>query len=303
MTIAILGGTGFIGSALVEHLLQDGHRVVLFTRSNRRPSPIPHGVSIVEWPLTEKITHSVDAVINLAGETINQRWTDQAKKKIFKSRIETTRQLASAIENGQIQTQTLINGSAIGYYGHDETKVWTEDDRPLNRPADFLASVVEAWEQEAIQVEKSQVRCIVARFGVVLGCHGGALPKMLAPYQAFIGGCIGQGSQPVSWIHVEDVIGLLLHCLKNAEITGVVNLTSPAPINMNDLGRSIGRIMGRPHWLPVPGWALRLLFGEMSDLLLKGQKVIPKRAIETGYRFKYPTINLALQNLACLNRS
>lgn len=303
MKVAILGGTGFIGSALVKRLYQEEHQVYLFLRNQKRSYSAPQEVNLLEWPMMKNSILEVDAVINLAGETINQRWTHHAKERILQSRIETTRTLVSAIRDGQVQTQTLINGSAIGYYGYDETKIWTEEDVPLNGSDDFLASVVKAWEQEAIQVEKYQVRCVAARLGVVLGCQGGALPKMVAPYQAFIGGRVGQGTQPVSWIHLEDVLGLLLHCLHHQEITGALNLTSPAPVNMDELGRSIGKVMGRPHWLPVPSWALKLLLGEMSDLLLKGQKVFPKRAIETHYNFKYASIESALQNLPCLNRT
>lgn len=303
MNVAILGGTGFIGSSLVHQLIKEGHHVFLFLRHQGKNDSVPKNASPIEWPLKKSTTLDVDAVINLAGETINQRWTRQAKERIFRSRVETTRNLVSAIQHRQIRTPILINGSAIGYYGHDETRVWTEEDRPLNQPNDFLASVVSGWEQEAIRVEEYGVRCVLARFGVVFGCQGGALPKMLAPYQTFIGGRIGKGTQPVSWIHIEDAVGLLLHSLKSPEITGAVNLTTPFPLTMDELGRSIGKVMGRPHWLPVPAWALRLLLGEMSDLLLKGQRVIPKRAMDTGYYFKYPTIEPALQSLPCLNRT
>jgi len=292
MRIAIIGGSGFIGTALREKCRQVGHEVVLLSRD------LEH----MTWsgtiePLDPNQPLVVDGLVNLAGETINQRWTTSAKQRIMQSRIETTKRLVQAIEKGIVQTQVLINGSAVGFYGYSDEQVFTEESAGSFDPQDFLAQVVMAWEAEADQISRNSVRVVKARFGVVLGLTGGALPKMLFPYRCYIGGPLGKGHQWLSWIHIEDVVELLLFCLENEPISGAVNFTAPAPVTMNEFGRQLSKVLKRPHWLPTPAPALRVALGEMADLLLKGQKVLPKKAKENGFTFQYAHLPKALSDL------
>ncbi|RKD24945.1 TIGR01777 family protein [Ammoniphilus oxalaticus] len=298
MKIAIFGGTGFIGSAWIEQWVQNGGKVVLFTRQPAKVDfqELSESVAVQAWPLQEEL--KVDGVINLAGETINQRWTAKAKASILESRVNTTRQIVQQILNGQLQTPTLINGSAIGFYGHSLEKTFTERDPSVMKHNDFLGNVTAAWEAEAEKVlAAGTTRLVKTRFGVVLGRDGGALSRMALPYRLFAGGPIGNGEQWVSWIHLQDAIDLLNFCLREEQLSGPVNFTSPTSCTMNELGSAIAAVTRRPHWLPLPSFACKGLLGEMSDLILKGQKVTPQKALEHGFSFQYKTVEQALRDL------
>jgi uncharacterized protein (TIGR01777 family) len=297
MKIAILGGSGFIGSQLTEHLIEKGHQVVIWTRSPEKiDSSKESAIHSEKWPLTGESAHpDIDAVVNLAGETINQRWTPQAKERILRSRIETTRALVEIIESKKISPRVLVNGSAIGYYGTSQDLNFTEENE--RHGSDFLAQVCKAWEKEADQAKNHDVRVVKSRFGVVLGRDGGALPNMLFPYKLFAGGRVGTGQQWMSWVHIDDVVNLLTFALENEALSDALNCTSPHPVRMNQFGRTAGKTLGKPHWLPAPAFAIRLLLGEMSDLILKGQHVLPQKALEKGYSFKFPKLEEGLQDL------
>lgn len=301
MNIAVVGGTGFIGKHLVKFCLQSGHRVALFTRHPETGSPKHPLLTILPWPINMKkeCQVKVDAVINLAGETINQRWTSSAKQAILESRINVTKQVIECMHNGAIETKVLLNGSAVGYYGHSEERLFTEQDQ--EDADDFLAAVTRQWENEADKVKGLGIRLVKARFGVVFGAEGGALQKMVMPYRMYAGGPIGKGNQWISWIHIEDALRLMIYCLENPRIEEVVNFTAPHPVTMDQLGRAIGAALNRPHWLPVPAFMFKAIFGEMSELLLKGQRVIPHKALEQGYSFLYPDIEKALKSIFSIN--
>lgn len=296
MRIAITGGTGFVGTHLTRALLENGDEVILFTRSPEKV-PLQEGVTAIKFPLEdESDAHGLDvgAVINLAGDSINQRWTKQAKSKILNSRVQTTRELVELIKQKKLMPKVMINASAIGYYGTAEDERFTEESPPGN---DFLANVVQAWEEEAEQVQALGVRLIKARFGLVLGGDGGALPKMILPYRFYGGGKLGSGKQWVSWIHIVDIVGLMLFALEHDDTEGALNCTAPQPVRMNDLGKTIGKTLNKPHLLPAPSFAIKLMLGEMSILLLKGQHVHPKKALQKGYVFKYDDVEQALKQL------
>ncbi|UOY91807.1 TIGR01777 family oxidoreductase [Ectobacillus sp. JY-23] len=293
MKIAISGGTGFIGQALATHLISKGHTVSVLTRSNRTAHD---GITYVRWNAADDTfpLPAVDAVINLAGESLNSgRWTETKKQQILNSRLSTTqgilRQLASLSKRPKI----FINASAVGYYGTSLTQTFTELDEPGD---DFLATTVKLWEQEAKKAEDLGMRTVLARFGIVLG-GGGALPKMILPYRLFAGGTVGSGKQWLSWVHIEDVTNMISFCLDYQDISGPVNITSPHPVTMEEFGKTIAKTMHKPHWLPAPAFAVKLALGEMSILVLEGQKALPKKVIQHGYTHTYKDLEIALSTL------
>lgn len=296
MKIAISGGTGFIGKYLSTFFIQKGDTVYILTRKNKIETSNPH-LQYVQWTpdLPTFPLSSIDIVINLAGESINSRWTKKQKEAILNSRIQATRGLIKQLQTLSTKPHTFINASAIGYYGTSETESFTEQqETPGN---DFLAETVFLWEQEACKARSLEIRTIYARFGVILGADGGALPKMLLPYQFYIGGTIGSGNQWLSWIHIDDVVRMIDFIIHKEEINGPLNITAPLPIRMKEFGETMATIMRKPHWLPVPSFMLHALLGEMSILVLKGQHVLPSKAIEHGYQYTFPTIDHALQNI------
>ena len=299
MKLVITGGTGFIGSALCARLLELGHFLILFTRA-----PAPATASANKKWLTwnprssgswEQAIEGVDGVINLAGEPIARRWTEKQKEKIASSRIGTTRALVTVIGKAKEKPKFLINGSAVGYYGPRGNETLTEEAGP---GSDFLSRVCSAWENEAKRAEDYGARVITLRTGIVLGKGGGALAKMLLPFKLFVGGPLGSGEQWMSWIQLEDVIGLILFLLEHPDARGAINVTAPNPVTMNEFCKSLGDVLNRPSWAPVPAFALRLLLGEMADMLLTGQRVLPAQAQKLGYTFKYPTLREALEALS-----
>ncbi|HDX9659200.1 TPA: TIGR01777 family oxidoreductase [Bacillus toyonensis] len=296
MKIAISGGTGFIGKYLSTFFIQKGYTVYILTRKNKIETSNPN-LQYVQWTpdLPTFPLSSIDIVINLAGESINSRWTKKQKEAILNSRIQATRGLIKQLQTLSTKPHTFINASAIGYYGTSETESFTEQqETPGN---DFLAETVFLWEQEACKARSLEIRTIYARFGVILGADGGALPKMLLPYQFYIGGTIGSGNQWLSWFHIDDVVRMIDFIIHKEEINGPLNITAPLPIRMKEFGETMATIMRKPHWLPVPSFMLHALLGEMSILVLEGQHVLPSKAIEHGYQYTFPTIDHALQNI------
>ena len=303
MKIAITGATGFVGTRLVNSLKDEDHQLIIFTRNVNRaqniyPSSSFPNVEIVAYNSTEsgewqdKIS-GCDAVVNLAGEPIAERWSPEHKKAILESRQLGTRKIVEAITKAKDQPSVLINPSAIGYYGTSETKTFDENSPPGD---DFLAEVCQAWETEAQEVKKVNVRLVILRVGIVLG-EGGALAKMIPPFKLFAGGPIGSGRQWFSWIHIDDLVQLIKESLNRSGIVGTFNATAPTPVRMKELCEALGETMNRPSWLPVPDFALEVLLGEGSKVVLEGQQVLPKETLELGFQYQYSTIKPALQNI------
>jgi uncharacterized protein (TIGR01777 family) len=296
MKIAIAGGSGFIGSALTEELTKQGHEVFVLTRQNREAT---NGITYVQWLHSSnhpaKQLEGMDAFINLAGESINSRWTDKRKKQILNSRIDSTSEVLSIISRLQEKPKVLINASAIGIYGTSKTETFTEESSVIGN--DFLAKTTRAWEDTAAQAKQFGIRTVFARFGVVLAREGGALPKMVLPYRMFAGGKVGSGKQWVSWIHIRDAVRMICFSLENENVRGPLNVTSPFPVNMDSFGKIIAQTINRPHWMPAPALALKLLLGEMSLLVLEGQKVLPEKSTTSDFEFLFPTLSVALDDI------
>jgi len=302
MRVLITGATGTIGLALADALTARGDQVVALSRDPERGQRVlGDGVEVHPWPDPEgapppaEALAGADAVVNLLGEPVAQRWTDTAKQRIRDSRVRGTRAVVAALKQlpAEGRPRALISQSATGYYG-------PRGDAPLDEQAspsdDFLAEVVVAWEQEAAAAE-SAMRVVRTRTGVVLSSSGGALAKMLPFFKLGIGGPVAGGQQYVPWIHLDDVVGGLVHCLDSEEASGPVNLTAPEPVTNAELSRALGHVLGRPAVLPVPGMAVKLLYGEMAEIVTTGQRAIPARLRELGYSFRHPAIELALKDV------
>lgn len=299
MRIAIAGGTGFVGSALVKRLLDKKNELFILTRNTANKNSSKN-LNYVQWlnddDLPEDALESIDVFINLAGESINSgRWTDERKKRILNSRITATREVLRIISRLEEKPYTLINASAVGYYGTSLNETFTESSRKSG--TDFLAETVRRWEEEASQAEEFEVRTVFCRFGIILEKNDGALPRMALPYKLFAGGPVGTGDQWVSWIHLDDAVNGILHCIEHEQLEGPVNFTSPNPLTMKEFGKTLGDVLNRPHWLPAPGFALKIALGEMSTLVLEGQKVLPEKLQASGYDFLYPDLRSALRNI------
>ncbi|KGP71629.1 TIGR01777 family oxidoreductase [Pontibacillus yanchengensis] len=298
MRIAITGGTGFVGTHLTRQLASEGHDLYILTRSPDK-HPNTERVTYVGWlkegMKPEKNLPELDAIVNLAGENLNSsRWTEETKKSIMNSRIEATESVLDLIKNMEQTTKVLVNASAVGFYGTSETETFTENTTTPGN--DFLAKVTTEWEERAQKAELFGVRTVYLRFGVILG-EEGALPKMAIPYKMYAGGPVGNGEQWMSWIHIRDIIGLIEFSIKNDKATGPINATAPNPKRNKELGKSIAKVLNKPHWLPAPSPALKLALGEMSTLLLQGQYVYPQKALELGYQFEYPELEPALKDI------
>ena len=282
------GGTGFIGAALCQALAGAGHTVTVVTRDPQRT-----GGAAIGWEGVSAAVRETDALVNLAGEPLGSgRWDARQKQLIRDSRVRVTRTLVGAVAAGEPRPKVLVNASAIGYYGPRADEVLDESAGP---GTGFLADVCRAWEEAALAAEDLGLRVVRLRLGVVLAADGGALARMLPPFRAFLGGPIGSGRQWMSWIHRDDVTGLVADTLANESYHGAVNATAPQPVTNRDFARMLGRVLARPAWLPTPAFALRLMVGEMADLLLSGQRVLPGVADRLGYRWRFTELGGALQ--------
>ncbi|MEH7501404.1 TIGR01777 family oxidoreductase [Neobacillus drentensis] len=300
MKIAISGGTGFVGKALADHLLKNNHEVIILSRKLIHTNETDD-IRYVQWlsgnssPIQE--LQDTDIFINLAGESINSgRWTEKRKAKIVNSRLESVHELLDIINKLDTKPKALINASAIGIYGTSFETIFTEKDNH-GFGNDFLSKTVKHWEKEADKASQFGIRTVFCRFGIILDKQEGALPKIAFPYKSFIGGPIGNGRQWMSWIHIEDVVKGISFIIENEQIQGPINFTSPNPVTMTEFGKTLASALHRPHWFPVPSYALRLLLGEMSTLVIDGQKVLPNKLLENGYQFTYSNLNLALENI------
>jgi uncharacterized protein len=290
MRIVIAGGSGLLGRALTARLQHDGDTVAVLTRRPRRPFDVAWNPDAPSEPWAETVG-TADAVINLAGESINGgRWTAARKTALFDSRVRSTRALARAVQSAGQGPLAFLNGSAIGIYGPRGDEPVTEDTPP---GSDFIARLVVEWEREAMAVARL-TRVVLLRSGVVLARDGGALPQMALPFRFFAGGPIGSGRQGVSWIHIDEWVSMVRWALDMSSVTGPLNVTAPEPVSNAEFARTLGRVLDRPAFMRVPAFAVRLALGEMADMVLNGQRVIPASALSLGFRFRYPGLEEAL---------
>ncbi len=294
MKVFITGGAGFVGSHLTQFLLDRGHTVTIMSRIPKSKIPglklvAGNGVTPGPW---QKFVGGHDAVVNLAGVSIFSAWTPVYKRQMWESRIMTTKHLIEAIP--QDSGISLISTSAVGYYGfHGDEEL--DESSPAG--SDFLALLAVDWETAASTVVDKGSRCVITRFGVVLGRNGGALKQMAQPFRFFVGGPVGSGEQWVSWIHMEDLCRALLFCLENPDVHGPVNCTSPNPVQNKELTQAIASALHRPAVMRAPGFALKLILGEFGSVLLEGQRVLPKALLDKGFVFEHPDVHEAVRDL------
>jgi hypothetical protein len=300
MRLLVTGGTGLIGRTLVADLARDAHEVVALSRNRAHALALPPGVEAQPWDAHSvtgwgPLVNSSDVIVNLAGENLSAgRWTAARKTRIVQSRLEAGRALVAAIEAATCKPRALIQASAVGYYGPRGAELLAEDAPPGD---DWLSQLAVEWEAVTRPVDDFGVRRVVIRTGVVLGLAGGALPKMALPFRFFAGGPVGSGRQPFPWIHLADEVAAIRFLIDHEEARGPFNLTAPEALTNAEFSRALGRAMRRPAWLPVPGLALRLLFGQMATVLLTGQNAVPTKLQQLGFAFRFPTIDAALSDL------
>jgi uncharacterized protein (TIGR01777 family) len=298
--VLVSGASGFIGSALCDSLLVRGDTVVGLTRDPKRARSTNPSVKWHAWePTLERppaaAFEGVDGVVNLLGEKINQRWTDEAKERIMESRRTGTHNLIGAIAGLEHKPRVLVNQSAIGFYGDRGDAIVDESS---DSGESFDAEVVREWEKAAREAEGTGVRLVIVRTGHVLDPRGGFLKQLLTPFRLGVGGPLAGGNQYVSWIHVDDEVGILLWGLDNDKVSGVVNSTAPNPVTNKVFSKALGKTINRPAVLPIPGFTLDLMYGsEFGEVLKGGQRVIPRRAQDLGYTFKHPDLDEALADL------
>jgi uncharacterized protein (TIGR01777 family) len=297
MKIFISGGTGFVGTNLTQYLLHKGHSVFA-TGTSSTPKNVSHeNFRYISADTTEKgpwqdSVKDVDVLINLAGRTIFNRWSERYKKQIYNSRILTTRNLVEAFPDAK--DVVFCSTSAVGYYGDRAEEILDEEAMPGNG---FLAKVSIDWEREAFLAEKRGARVAAMRFGVVLGKNGGALAKMVPAFKSFAGGPIGSGDQWFPWIHLDDLISAVMFILENKDLKGPVNFCAPNPVRNRDFAKTLGKILGKPSFMKVPSFMVRTLMGEMGTTVMASQRVVPDKLLKNGFEFEYPDIEKALYNL------
>ncbi len=297
MKVLICGGSGFIGSALTRSLLADGHQIYITTRDPARAT-LPAGSQAIGWDGGSSkgwldVFSDMDAVVNLAGESLSHwPWNEAQKQRIRKSRVDIGKAIALAFQQAKKRPSILIQSSGIGYYGPSGSEHLTEES-PVGH--DFIASVATDWEASSAAVDAfPDVRRVVIRTALVLDKRQGVLPLMALPVKLFAGGPLGNGRQIVSWIHIDDELSAIRFLIENPQARGAFNLSSPHPLSNADFIRALAKALTRPYWMPAPAFALRLLLGEMSTLLLDGQYVLPQRLTALGFVFRYETVEQAL---------
>jgi uncharacterized protein len=299
MKVAISGATGLIGTALRESLAADGIQIVALSR---KPSVPP--LETIPWDVENgrfdaSRLEQVDALVHLAGEPIAQRWNERRKKAIRDSRVKSTRLLVEALKSLEHRPRVLVSGSAIGFYGDRGDEVLEESSPP---GSGFLPETCQAWEHAALEAMGLGIRTAVLRTGIVLSTRGGALKKMLPPFRLGVGGPVGSGKQWMSWIHIDDIVGAIRHILDKDDVMAAVNGVAPAPATNAAFARALGRALSRPAFLPAPAFGLKIAFGEMASIVLEGQRVVPKKLLETGYRFRFPELQGALSDVLARKR-
>ena len=298
--VLVTGGTGFIGSRVCTALHQQGDTVHVLSRNpERAQTKVESARACYGWdPETEKMpaeaTNGMASVVHLAGETIAGRWNAEKKRRIRDSRILSTRNLVESLAATDTKPDTLVCASAIGYYGDSGDEHFTEVSPPGN---DFLAKTCQEWETEAHKATDLGIRVVTVRIGLVLGLGGGLLAQVLPPFKIGVGGILGSGRQWMSWIHVDDVIGIILHALENNEIRGALNATAPTPVRNTEFTKTLGTVLRRPTLFPVPTFGLKLMMGEFADFIVLSQNVLPEKTEVSGYEFRHRTLESALRDL------
>jgi uncharacterized protein (TIGR01777 family) len=296
MKIAVTGATGLIGSTLCERLRKEGNEVLVISRRKGLSSPY----AVVPWDpkdgeLDARRLEGIDALVHLAGESIAKRWTPAQKERIRASRVEGTRLLVDGLRKLSKPPSVMVGSSAVGFYGNRGDEDLDETSGPGRG---YLTEICQAWEAETARASELGTRVVSLRTGIVLSTKGGALAQMLLPFKLGLGGPVGSGKQWMSWIHIDDVVGGFRFALQQAKLSGVANLTAPRPARNAEFTKALGRALGRPAFLPAPGFALKLIFGEMAQhLLLDGQKVLPRRLEGAGYRFQHTDLDEALSDV------
>lgn len=306
MRVIITGGTGLIGRALTQSLAQDGHEVIVLTRNPEKAGEMPASATPVKWDARTAqgwghLADGADAIVNLAGAGIAgdgfipQRWSSQRKKVLRDSRLYSAAAVIEAIAAAAQKPSVLLQASAVGYYDvHTDNRDITETTPPGQG---FLPELCVAWEASSAAAADYGVRRVVLRSGLVLSGDGGLLPRTALPFRFFVGGPMGSGQQWMPWIHIEDQVRAMRFLLENEEASGPYNLSAPAPVRNKAFGQAIGQALGRPAFLPVPAFALRLALGELAHTLLTGQRAVPQRLLAAGFQFHYTEINRAMQDL------
>ncbi|WP_087975136.1 TIGR01777 family oxidoreductase [Oceanobacillus rekensis] len=293
MNFLISGGTGFVGNNLTKSLQSKGHHIFILTRTPDKHTN-KDGMTYINYDYPVCELPVIEGVINLAGESLFGYWSSKKKENIINSRLETTNQVIQLIKDMKIKPNVFISGSAIGYYGTSEDLIFTEATTQAGK--DFLAEVTVKWEESAKLAETLGVRTVYARFGIILG-NEGSLPLMSLPVNMFAGGKIGNGEQWMSWIHIDDAVNLLEYCLSHPSIDGIVNFTAPNPKRNKDFMKILAKSLKRPYWFRTPSTLLDATIGEMGQLITKGQYVLPKKALDQGFKFTYPILEDALKNM------
>jgi uncharacterized protein len=296
MKVTVTGATGLIGSRLVARLRERGDEVTVLSRDPEGARVVLGDVDAAAWDPTGTAAPTGaltgrDAVVHLAGEPVAQRWSDMVKERIWASREAGTRCLVAGLRAADPRPGVLVSASAVGYYGPRGDERIDESAEP---GSDFLAEVVKAWEAEALAAEQIGLRVVRVRTGVVLDRSGGALAKMLPPFRAGIGGPVAGGRQYLPWIHLDDLVGIYLAALDDPAWSGAINASAPEPVTNRDFSKALGRALHRPAVAPVPAFALRILYGDMAEIITTGQRAVPKRALELGYTFRHPDLDEAL---------
>ncbi len=298
--ILVTGGTGFIGRKVCDTLHNKDYDVNVVSRNPEKAKTKLEVVGeIYGWnPESEQLPTAAiseaEAVIHLAGETIAGRWNSEKKRRIRDSRVLSTRNLVESCANAESKPDVLICASAIGLYGDSGDNSFTEETPP---GTDYLAEVCKEWETEAYKASELGIRVVTVRIGLVLGLGGGMLQQVLTPFKIGIGGKLGSGQQWMSWIHVDDVVGIILHAMENDSITGALNATAPVPVRNIEFTKALGSVLGKPTILPAPYFGLKLMMGEFADFVLLSQKVLPEKTVASGYEFQFKTIDSALSDL------
>jgi uncharacterized protein (TIGR01777 family) len=299
MKVLISGGTGFVGAQLTSRLIKDNYEVTILSRSAKPTGEIPKGISYLQGDPTQQgswqeAIKNHDAVINLAGASIFAKWTEEHKKAIRESRVSTTRHIVEGIPSHPQKQFTFFSTSAVGYYGFCGDEELTEESPHGD---DFLARIASEWEGEALKAKEMGTRVVITRFGIVMGEKGGALGQMIPLFKKFIGGPIGSGRQWFSWVHIKDLAEAFVFLMKHPEISGPVNVCAPNPVRNRDLAKALGKALRRPSFMPAPAFMIKLVLGEFGSVILEGQRVIPKRLLDSGFAFQYPEVDKALQEI------
>ncbi len=293
MNITLTGATGFIGRHLVKALLARGDRLIILSRT-ARPGTNPRYLIWDAKSAPPREALETDAIVHLTGESVAQRWSSEVKQRIRSSRIESTRALVAALASVEKKPAVLVSASAIGIYGQRGDEVLTESSP---HGSGFLEDVTVDWERESQRAADLGIRVVNPRIGIVLGPDGGALEKMLPPFKAGAGGRLGTGEQWMSWIHIDDLVGLILFAIDRDTVRGAMNATAPRPVKNAEFTHELGGVLKRPTFVAVPALVLKLMFGEMASVVIGSERVVPRVAMQAGYQFRYPELRPAFENI------